>query len=60
MPLGPMTSDIIGNLGELKFEELCRVAGLDVAKPVPDRTGKDRIVEWPPVEPFIGATFQTK
>ena len=42
-----MDTDTIGRIGENRFEELCRLAGLECSKPEPDRTGKDRIVEWP-------------
>ena len=58
--MSAVPSDIIGDLGELKFSELCRAAGLDVAQPVPDRTGKDRIVEWPPLTPKGGMSFDTR
>lgn len=53
-------SDVIGDLGELKFRELCRAATLDVAQPIPDRTGKDLIIEWPPLSPSCGMSFDTR
>ncbi len=37
----------IGDLGEIEFNRLCRLANLHCSKVVPDRTGKDFVVEFP-------------
>jgi hypothetical protein len=39
-------SDQIGELGEIKFKELCSLANLHCSKVEPDKTGKDYIVEF--------------
>ncbi|TFF20556.1 hypothetical protein E3C22_16745 [Jiella endophytica] len=45
----PLGNDLqrIGDIGENKFKDLCDKAGLHCSKPVPDRTGKDWLVEFP-------------
>lgn len=43
----------IGDLGEIEFHRLCRLARLQCSKMVPDRTGKDFIVEFP-LAPLVG------
>ena len=42
-----ITSETKRAIGENRFEELCKIAGLECGKIEPDRTGKDKIVEWP-------------
>jgi hypothetical protein len=44
-----MTPQQIGDKGELKVTELCIDADLSVSQQIPDRTGKDRVIEWPPL-----------
>ena len=53
-------SDQIGRLGERKFEDLCERSGLCVSTPTPDMTGKDRLVEFPFVEPTGYLTYDTR
>jgi hypothetical protein len=49
-----MTPQEIGDKGELKVTELCQDAKLSVSQLLPDRTGKDRVIEWP-LPPLTGA-----
>lgn len=38
------SSDVNGDLGELKFKELCRAGSRDVAQPIPDPPAKDSVI----------------
>jgi hypothetical protein len=52
-----MNNDILGQLGETNFKQLCLRQGLLWSKPEPDRTGKDCLLEWPFAE---GPTLDTR
>lgn len=58
--MGTFSPDTIGRLGEHKFDDLCERAGLIVTTPSPDRSGKDRLVEFQPVQPTGPITFDTR
>ncbi|MCZ7454389.1 hypothetical protein [Rhizobium rhizogenes] len=47
----------IGDLGEIEFQRLCRLAKLHCSKVLPDRTGKDFVVEFPLAPLAQGLSF---
>jgi hypothetical protein len=54
------TPQKIGDKGELKVTELCVDADLNVSQQIPDRTGKDRIIEWPQLAPVGTISLDTR
>lgn len=59
-PVGGAENDRIGRLGEIEFFRLCELAKLSCSKVEPDRTGKDFIVEFPPLALAMGQSFERR